>query len=848
MITRKTIEKLPVIEVETKTMVFPYNKPTKDARLSEKGYIVILQNIKMGQPIGCACDINGVITMSNDSYWNGYRFDSFDEAAEWVKNNGTNLKSRTVKYVIQGVYSIYTCKSHNKETKDKNIALKWFKDYRIIYKIGSDIELYFMEVKSDYIDVFFYTYNSKEKIIKKRMVSLKDDSISQEILRFDFQQNCLGLVDEKGHLIYTRQDNFTILTLRRIELYNHYDIKRQVLGEDSKFSPDTARLLQTFGFETIRYSRGYHRWENAYRINTLMKFRRKQMIEIPTQTKISSEINEFLKDIPFDEQHAVVPFKGGYICRFARITQTWQECNWETKYRYTDSQGRNRFKENLSELLDPVEICEVSMSPTVQDDKPVTKLVQEKMVECYRLFINSSLTKRTVVHSNYGGKIWEPYRIDLAEYDTYGKSSAFSPKNPEFTHLDAESWNKKVWETLFTNHPKLKYLKNYVNLHPSINGKNDIKFLRAACDYQKIIETFIALNKDDIFWQQNNDGSENFIFDKFKYLMRLDKLIIHKRDDFYKNLGLTKTQFKTIFYNKEVDYSKIMTFLNETDWHRIVPTIVPDDGWRVQDQISRRYWVNIPNDYFEQLIKIYVLLGLGYQNPTIKYTIVDFIEKGFTLKQILKYIEKGVDINLYKDYLRMREDLFRHLTSARAVVNFDPNLWEKKLSDAEDVRHSHDRLLFIYNQWQAERERINQIEQAKEEKKKQDNYELRYKTLKYLNYQEDDKVIVVPKKLLEIIVEGQTLHHCVGSFVTSVSQGRDTIVFLRHKDTPDIPYATISLLPTGKSGREWVVDQAHTSRNGDISKEDVEFLKRWGKEKGVAEKSIQTHYGAKCHH
>ena len=103
------------------------------------------------------------------------------------------------------------------------------------------------------------------------------------------------------------------------------------------------------------------------------------------------------------------------------------------------------------------------------------------------------------------------------------------------------------------------------------------------------------------------------------------------------------------------------------------------------------------------------------------------------------------------------------------------------------------------------------------------------------------------EKLMEIVIEGQVLHHCVGSFVESVSEGRDTIVFLRDKAMPDVPYATVSLL-YDTVAKEWYIDQAHTAYNGDITEEDVSFLKRWGLKHKVRQSSIHKQYGARCHH
>ena len=181
------------------------------------------------------------------------------------------------------------------------------------------------------------------------------------------------------------------------------------------------------------------------------------------------------------------------------------------------------------------------------------------------------------------------------------------------------------------------------------------------------------------------------------------------------------------------------------------------------------------------------------------------------------------------------------------LEGFGISHWDKIPADATDLRFSHDRMLEYYNLMQAEMERYYRAEEEKRLIKCQENYDIRYKKLKKLSYQEDDntRIIVVPKKLIELVTEGQVLHHCVGSFTTSVSEGRDTIVFLRNKETPNTPYATISLL---QRGNKWVIDQAHTAHNGPITDTDVTFLKRWAIKNDVDPDTVQINYGMHCHH
>lgn len=107
--------------------------------------------------------------------------------------------------------------------------------------------------------------------------------------------------------------------------------------------------------------------------------------------------------------------------------------------------------------------------------------------------------------------------------------------------------------------------------------------------------------------------------------------------------------------------------------------------------------------------------------------------------------------------------------------------------------------------------------------------------------------IVCPKAVQELDVEGEVLHHCVGSYKHNVAAGQEIILFLRKNNDPNTPFYTIDL------DRDGFIRQIHTKYNGDI-KDDPEkdalkeFLMEWGDKKSdiVNKKSIKLSYGALC--
>ena len=216
-------------------------------------------------------------------------------------------------------------------------------------------------------------------------------------------------------------------------------------------------------------------------------------------------------------------------------------------------------------------------------------------------------------------------------------------------------------------------------------------------------------------------------------------------------------------------------------------------------------------------------------------------------QQFITYqLNSSLDLNKYDLYIRLRSRF------AENDDQFNPEQYPFQIKTAEQLDTLYNQLAEQeprLEQLIAERERQRRLQIQRENEAKtakaQELYLKRYDKLKFFNYKNGSEYcIVVPKNLVSLIVEGQTLHHCVGSFVDSVSEGKDTIVFLRKVNDIDTPYVTISLQPSDKS---WYIDQAHGDRNSNISDEDVAFLKEWAEEKGIILSSVKKEYGLACH-
>ena len=82
--------------------------------------------------------------------------------------------------------------------------------------------------------------------------------------------------------------------------------------------------------------------------------------------------------------------------------------------------------------------------------------------------------------------------------------------------------------------------------------------------------------------------------------------------------------------------------------------------------------------------------------------------------------------------------------------------------------------------------------------------------------------IVCPKRANDLVDEGKALHHCVGSYIDKVAEGRCLIVFVRRVEEPKKPYVTVEV-------RDGKIAQIHGDNNSDPTEEVKKFVDLWSR-------------------
>lgn len=173
-----------------------------------------------------------------------------------------------------------------------------------------------------------------------------------------------------------------------------------------------------------------------------------------------------------------------------------------------------------------------------------------------------------------------------------------------------------------------------------------------------------------------------------------------------------------------------------------------------------------------------------------------------TLEQACNYITRqckesyttltpsGV-ISQYNDYMDLIKKEGKDTTDS---LNYRPaNL---KLRHDEAVERRRKRL--AAEQWERDKER-REKEAENLRKKFPQAEEALHEVKEKFTWENDNYMVIVPETLIDILFEGQHLHHCAGGdrYYDRMAQRETFIVFLRKKAEPETPYYTLEVEPTG---------------------------------------------------
>lgn len=109
-----------------------------------------------------------------------------------------------------------------------------------------------------------------------------------------------------------------------------------------------------------------------------------------------------------------------------------------------------------------------------------------------------------------------------------------------------------------------------------------------------------------------------------------------------------------------------------------------------------------------------------------------------------------------------------------------------------------------------------------------DDFQSMSESWKQYEYQDEEFMVVSPQNPIEMIEEGIKLRHCASSFISLVTEGKTTILFIRKTNDSSKPYFTLEI----RNGR---IRQCHgfANRNVPAGSRLLTFLQEYCRHKGI---------------
>lgn len=189
------------------------------------------------------------------------------------------------------------------------------------------------------------------------------------------------------------------------------------------------------------------------------------------------------------------------------------------------------------------------------------------------------------------------------------------------------------------------------------------------------------------------------------------------------------------------------------------------------------------------------------EDETLQYTRADALAclKYVKLEKLMRYLKKQHaqysdykhDIDVYADYIHNCEVLGSDMKSKST-------LWPKNLMQ----EHANQKV---------------KVKIFKGEEKERKWQKRRTGLVKKYDFHRDGFEIVVPEKLSDLILEGEQMHNCVGTYIDRVASGTTDVVFIRRTEAISQSYGTMEI----RDGR---IVQARGKFNRDLPDEAEAFV------------------------
>lgn len=199
----------------------------------------------------------------------------------------------------------------------------------------------------------------------------------------------------------------------------------------------------------------------------------------------------------------------------------------------------------------------------------------------------------------------------------------------------------------------------------------------------------------------------------------------------------------------------------------------------------------------------------------IKVADFEFLDIKLSFVQMHNYLIKQAA--LMDDTLRQALITWRDYHNMAAQLKM--NTKNEQIAKPKDVKRAHDEAVL-------NSQRGNLKKKAKEIEKKWPKVNKQLPKLKKYEFTFGDYSIIAPAEVLDIVVEGTILSHCVHTcdyYFERIQSDESYLFFLRRSSQPDVPWYTLEVEPSGNIRQKRTIGD---NQNADFQKA-IKFLKKW---------------------
>lgn len=207
----------------------------------------------------------------------------------------------------------------------------------------------------------------------------------------------------------------------------------------------------------------------------------------------------------------------------------------------------------------------------------------------------------------------------------------------------------------------------------------------------------------------------------------------------------------------------------------------------------------------------------------------EFLKIPFSFVQCYNYLKK--QSLLSGDTFGQTRITWRDYTNIAEKMKMNTKL--EQIARPKNLKKEHDNLVLAQKKKGLEK-------QAKDIEKKWPKVSDQLPKLAKFEFVAEDYTIIAPKSVMDIVVEGTVLRHCVHTvdyYFSRIQTDESYLFFLRKSSTPDTPWYTLEVEPSGNIRQKRTTGD---NQNEDF-KEAVKFLKKWQKyfKKQLTEEEVE---------